>query len=44
MITPSLKLKTNELFFKWFTETDRNDQLKDPQIQATNCYNSFYEN
>ena len=29
MISPSLKLKTNELFFKWFTESDRNDQLKD---------------
>ena len=29
MITPSLKLKTNELFFKWFTESDRSEQLKE---------------
>ena len=29
VISPSLKLKTNELFFKWFTESDRNEQLKD---------------
>lgn len=29
VLTPSLKLKTNELFYKWLTESDRNDQLKD---------------
>ncbi len=37
MISPSLKLKTNELFFKWFTESDRSEQLNEViQLIKTN--------
>lgn len=28
-VVPSLKLKTSELYFKWFSESDKSDAIKE---------------
>ncbi len=48
---PSLRVKTNELYFKWLSESDKRDQLKElidlvksgKQINLNNCQSLFFK-